>query len=188
MRWPFDFLYGAVAADFRSAFPLEESVKRLSAVTERTTRRPLAREIAVGHVSLDQVSLCRVKPSFKNSCKPFFIGKFHQTSDGVVLSGRFTMLWRVKAFITFWFGFCVFLIVLAILPALARDPRAWWLLLAGAGVFLAGVAFVAFFKWLSRDDPAWLSKVIRDGLSTRQAHGGRLAAGGGGWSGCLRKV
>jgi hypothetical protein len=39
-----------------------------------------------------------------NSFKPFFFGRFEVRGDEVYLTGRFTMLGLVKAFMTFWFG------------------------------------------------------------------------------------
>lgn len=160
-----DLLYGAVAADFESAFGLEESVKRLSAATERSVFGALTHQAAVGRVSTDRVSLQRVIPFVGNSFKPFYIGEFRQINGRVVLTGRFTMLWWVKAFMTFWFGFCIFWTALAILPLLARDPHTWWFPFAGAGMFAVGVAFVALCKRLSRNDVPWLSRVIQDALS-----------------------
>ena len=166
MRRLFNLLYGAVPADFESAFGLEESVKRLSAATQRSVFGAFTHQAAVGRVSKDRVSLQRVIPFVGNSFKPFYIGKFRETNGRVVLTGRFTMLWLVKAFMTFWFGFCALWTAVAVLPLLMRDANAWWFPFAGAGMFAAGVAFVAFCKRLSRNDIPWLSKVIQNALSS----------------------
>ena len=160
-----DLLYGAVPADFESAFGLEESVRRLSAATERSVFGALTHQAAVGRVSEARVSLQRVNPFVRNSFKPFYIGEFREINGRLVLSGRFTMLWWVKAFMTFWFGFCLLWTALAILPLLARDPHTWWFPFAGVGMFAVGVAFVALCKRLARNDVPWLSKVIQDALS-----------------------
>jgi hypothetical protein len=164
MRRLFDQLYGSVA-DFESAVGLEESVKRLSAATERSVLGAWTHQAAIGRVSTNRVSLQRVIPFVGNSFKPCYIGKFRQINGRVVLTGRFTMLWWVKAFMTFWFGFCILWTALAMLPLLARDPHTWWFPFAGAGMLAAVVAFVALCKRLSRNDVPWLSKVIEDALS-----------------------
>ena len=165
MRRLFDLLYGAVPADFESAFGFEESVRRLSDATKRSVFGAFTQQAAVGQVSRDRVSLQRVIPFVGNSFKPFYIGKFRELNGRVVLTGRFTMLWWVKAFMTFWFGFCALWTALAIAPLLMRDANAWWFPFAGASMFAVGVAFVAFAKRLARNDVPWLSKVIQDALS-----------------------
>lgn len=165
MRRLFDLLYGSVPTDFESAFALEESVARLVEATERSVFGSRTHQAAVGRVSKDRVSLQRVIPFFGNSFKPFYVGQFREANGRVVLTGRFTMHWWVKALMTFWFGFCALWTGRAIMPLLTRDANAWWFSIAGAGMFAAGIAFVAFCKWLSRNDIPWLAKVIHDALS-----------------------
>jgi hypothetical protein len=165
IRWLIDLLYGGIPAEFESAFGLEESVRRLSAATGRSVFSALMHQAAVGTVRADRVSLQRVIPFVGNSFKPFFIGSFRASNGRVILSGKFTMLWWVKAFMTFWLGFCLLWTAMAILPLLARDPRTWWFPFAGLGMFAAGTAFVWFCKWTSRKDIPWLSAVIWDALA-----------------------
>jgi hypothetical protein len=164
----FDLLYGAEPAEFESAFGLEESVRRLSAATKRSVFSALTHQAAVGTVSESRVSLQRVIPFVGNSFKPFFIGAFDVRNGRTVLSGRFTMLWWVKAFMTFWLGFCLLWTFLAIPALLQRDANAWWFPFAGIGMFTAGVIFVWLCKRLSRNDVPWLSKRIREALSSVQ--------------------
>ncbi len=160
-----DVIYGAVPADFESEFGLDESVKRLSSATKRSVFGALTHQAAVGRVSKRRVVLQKVIPFFGNSFKPFYTGEFREANGRVVLTGRFAMHWSVKTFMTLWFGFCALWTVLAIVPLLMRDPSAWWFPLGGMGMFVAGVSFVAFGKWLARNDIPWLSKVIQDALS-----------------------
>ena len=170
--WLFHLLYGAIRADFESSFSIEESVRRLSAATERSLLKAFTREAAVGHVSKDRVSIRRVIPFVGNSCKPFYIGEFREANGLTVLTGRFTMLGAVKACITVWFGFCLLWTVLSLALLLMRHPNTWWLPFIGVGMFASGVALVAFCKRLARNDTPWLSKVIRDALSEKppQSH------------------
>lgn len=160
-----DLLYGAVPADFESSFGLEDSVRRLSAATQRSIIRDSTHQAAVGRVSRNRVSLRRVNPFIGNSFKPFFIGEFREANGRVVLSGRFTVAFAVKAFMTFWFGFCLLWTGIATRPLLAGDPNTWWLPCVGAGMFAFGVAVAAFCKRLGRADIPWLSKVIQNALS-----------------------
>jgi hypothetical protein len=79
--WLFELLYGGAPAEFESSFGLDESVKRLSAVTRGFpifTRQG----VAMGEVSRYFVSL--QKPaSFRNGFAPHFDGEFCEV-DGQV--------------------------------------------------------------------------------------------------------
>jgi hypothetical protein len=56
---------------------------------------------AVGTVKSSCVSLQRVIPMVGNSFEPFFRGRFVEKTGKVILVGRFTMHWLVKAFMLF---------------------------------------------------------------------------------------
>lgn len=165
MRRLFDVFYGTLPAEFESDFGLEESVKRLTAATERSVFGLLKHEAAVGRVSRDRVSLQRVIPFIGNSFKPFYVGRFREINGRVVLAGEFTVLGWVKAFMTCWLGFCAFWTVMTAALAFTRESGAWWFPVAGAGNFAVGLGFVAFSRWLARNDVPWLEKVIEDALS-----------------------
>lgn len=165
MRWLFNLLYGGDHAEFDSAFGVEESIARLAANSRRSVFSSLTQEVAVGPVSKDRVCLQRVKPFFGNSFKPFYVGEFRESKGRVTLSGRFTMHWWAKAFMTFWLGFCLWVTVVALASVLSGDEGSWLFLLAGAGMFAIGTLFVAFCKWLSRNDIPWLSELIKDALA-----------------------
>jgi hypothetical protein len=107
IRWFIDLLYGAVPAEFESAFDLDQSVRGLASATGRTIFSALLQQRAVGKVSASRVSLQRAIPFVGNSFKPFFIGSFQTSGHRVVLSGRFTTHWWTKAFMSVWFGGCV---------------------------------------------------------------------------------
>ena len=167
-----DLVYGSSPVEFESMFSLEESVSHLRSATRRSMFSTLAREAAVGPVSVGRVRLQHVKPFFANSLKPFFIGRFRDVNGHVVLTGRFTMLWFVKAFLTFWFGFCalwtILAAVLAVITAIgsrAGDPTIWIFPFVGFGMFAIGVGFVSFARKLSEKDVDYLSRVIRGALS-----------------------
>jgi len=163
VRWLFDFLYGSVPAEFESRFGLEESVRRLSIATRRFVFL-ITKQVAVGRVSENWVSLSRVMPFYGNFF--YFFGGFHEHNGRVVLSGRFALSWFAKAFMTFWLGFTLLWTSLAMLAVFARGDLTLWLFpLIGAVMFGAGLTFVWFLKRMSRNDIAWLSRVIRDSLS-----------------------
>lgn len=165
MRWLFGLLYGATPREFESVFDLEESVRRLLAATEQPHFGGLTHEAAVGHVSKSHVSLQRVVPLFNNSFKPFYVGAFREIDGRVLLTGRFTMSWWVKALMTVWFGMFAMLTASGIAPLLMRDTNEWWIAVVGAGMFALGLGLLAWCKLVSYDDIPWLSKVIEDALS-----------------------
>jgi hypothetical protein len=167
-----DLVYGSSPVEFESMFSLEESVSHLRSATRQSIFSTLTQEAAVGPVSVGRVRLQHVKPPFANSFKPFFIGQFRDINGHIVLTGRFTMLWFVKAFLTFWFGFCALWTILATLGAVITaigsrpgDPTIWILPFAGFGMFAIGIGFVSFARKLSEKDVDYLSRVIRGALS-----------------------
>jgi hypothetical protein len=165
IHWFKNLLYGSVPATFSSDFPLDESVRRLTAATRRSAFSTLSSEAAVGRVSASGVSLQRVLPYIRNSFKPFFIGEF-QTLDGrVVLAGRFTLAWFVKVFMTIWLGFCASWTVSVAIAVIASSATPKVLPFGGVLMFTLGCGFVAFAKKLSAKDVPWLSRVIQQALS-----------------------
>lgn len=157
--------------EFESAFPLAESVDRLKAATRRWTfsRSALAHESAVGRVSTQRVALQRVIPMFSNSFNPFFIGQFVERDERVFLVGQFRMLWFVRIFFTFWLAAAaVATLSMAVLSNTSPLRRSHDLMF-GAIMLAAALALFGFGRWLSRNDPAWLSQVIQNALSAEKS-------------------
>jgi hypothetical protein len=157
-------LFGSEPAEFESSYPLGESVRRLDAA-RGSTLAALRKQVATGTVSESRVVLKRVVPFVRNSFKPYFVGRFEQRTGKVVLVGTFTMHWSVKAFMTLWLGFCALWTMLAA-SATFNVPEQRFFPLFGLGMLAAGVAFLRLCRWLSRNDPAWLSSHIRHALSS----------------------
>jgi hypothetical protein len=157
------FLFGSQATEFESSYALGESVARLKAV-RGSIRESLTKQVASGVVSESRVVLRRVVPFVGNSFKPYFFGEFKERHGKVVLVGRFTIHWLVKAFMTFWLGFCAVWTFLA-LSATIHRPEAWFMPMTGVGMFATGITLVRLCRWLSRGDPVWLSNLIRQALA-----------------------
>jgi hypothetical protein len=167
IRASLGFIYSSIPAEFKSVYGLSESVTRLRTATRRSAFGVLAQQAATGPVSESRVRLQRVIPMLGNSFKPFFFGRFETRGDCVYLTGRFTMLGLVKAFITFWLG-CALAMGIASAATIVNKHGGDWLLALGSGLgmFGAGLAVVGFGKWLARNDVAWLSNTIRTALGT----------------------
>jgi hypothetical protein len=166
-HWLFDFLYGAVPAEFESAFGLEDSVRRLSDATGRWPFAALTtKQMAGGRVTATRVILQRVIPFVGNSFKPFFLGAFRVEGTRVVLTGKFTMHSIVKIFFSLWFGFLALSIPLIFLQ-IAVQGGSWWEPFGAIGMFCAGLGLVGLGKWFARNDIAWLSDVIRKALASQ---------------------
>jgi hypothetical protein len=163
-------LYGSKPAKFISRYSLQESVARLRAATAASLFSSFTKQSAVGTVSEGKVKLRRVIPMVRNSFKPFFFGRFEVQNGQTALVGYFSMHWFVKAFMTFWLGFCLFWSAIAFLAKLNKPAQVqWWFPLVGVAMFCAGVFFVRGCKWVSRNDEEWLSAVIREALSDETA-------------------
>ena len=164
IKWIFT---GSESVEFESAYGMDESVRRLRDATRRWALFSPT-EIAAGTVKESRVSLQRVIPMFGNSFKPFFVGKFERRAGKVVLVGQFTMHLFTKVFMAFWMG-SVALITIAGAVAAIRSHRAWPMPLMGLGMLLVAVLLIGFGAWLSRNDSAWLSEIIRQTLNFQSA-------------------
>lgn len=162
-RWIKDVWMGSGPVEFVSAFGMNESVERLKAATRRWSFPFVTQECAAGTVKENRVSLQRVIPMVGNSFKPFFIGRFEQRQGKVVLHGRFTMKLFVKVFMAFWFGMLALFTVAGSVAATA-SPKAAMFPLTAVGMMVFGVGLTALGRWISRNDPAWLTDVIRTAL------------------------
>jgi hypothetical protein len=159
------FIYSSISAEFKSTYGLSESVTRLRAATRRSAFGVFAQQAAVGPVGESCVRLQRVIPMVGNSFKPFFLGRFETRSDGVYLTGRFTMLGLVKAFMTIWLGCALAMGITSAVTIINTHGGDWLLALgSGLGMFGAGLVLVGFGKWLARNDVAWLSNIIGTAL------------------------
>jgi hypothetical protein len=177
LGWFKEIWTGSDPVEFESAYGMAESVERLKAATCRWALFSVTKEVASGRVTESRVSLQRVIPMVGNSFKPFFVGRFQWRGGKVVLRGRFTLHWFVKALMGFWLGFCVLFTALAVVAAM-RSPQAAVMFVAGVAMLAFGVGLIRLGGWFSRKDPVWLSAVIRDALAAPttafpadQAHG-----------------
>jgi len=171
MRWLLNLLYGSVPVEFHSSFTVEEATRKLADATTGFAFSGTT-SAAVGYVSMDRVSIRRIPPfflSFLSINSPMvFLGKFRECNGRAVLTGEFTMHWAVKLFMTFFLGFCLLwpiLMTWLVLGSGWREPRLWYLPLFGFLMFGMGVLVLLFYKWLSRKDIRWLSRVMEDALS-----------------------
>jgi hypothetical protein len=162
-------IFASADSRYESAYSLEESLQRLRAATTKSHFGALARQAAIGKVTESLVSLQRSIPFVQNSFKPFFVGRFETSGNGVVLVGQFSMHWSTKAFMVFWFGFCVLWTVLATSAVLSKPSVDWFFPLAGVGMVTAGTVLVLLGKWFARNDVQWLSRVLNEALSAKSA-------------------
>lgn len=154
---------GSDPVEFESSFGMAESVKRLKAATRHWGLFSVTKEVASGRVTESRVSLQRVIPMVGNSFKPFFVGRFQLRNGNVVLRGRFTLHWLVRLFMGVWLSFCVLFATLGIVAAI-RSPQAAPMPFAGVVMLAFGLGLIRLGGWFSRNDPAWLSSVIRNAL------------------------
>lgn len=147
----------SVEAAFTSAFSEAESIRRLKWASKESIFEATRREAAVGKVTASRVVLQRVKPLVGNSFKPFFFGAFQTVNGMVTLRGRFAIHWFPRIFATVWLGACV------VIGVVILQSNGVWAL-APAGMFLLGLGFMCFLRWLAEDDVEWLSSVIRRAL------------------------
>lgn len=175
-------LFGNVPVEFPSAFPLEDSVRRLREQTKRPEFLSLPRQSAVGRVTTNEVRLRRVTPSLVNPFKPIFAGRFFIKDGQVILGGRFTMFLFSKLFVTAWFTILAIASVIALLNEVGLagfqadvPPErllAVLFIFMPVGFFLVGGLFIKFCWSLSRRDIQYIEAVITAALASQHLTAG----------------
>lgn len=161
LAWFRKIWIGSDPCEFESSYSMAESVGRLRAATCRWGLFSVE-EVAAGTVTQSRVCLQRVIPMVGNSFKPWFVGRFQMSGGHVVLRGRFTLHWLVKGFMGLWLSFCALFTVSGVIAAI-RSPQSV-MPFAGLAMLAFGLGLMRLGGWFSRNDPAWLSAVIRNAL------------------------
>jgi len=165
IQWLRRLLYESMAAEFRSAYSVAESVERLRAATKRSAFSAMGNAAAVGKVSPDSVRLQRVMPMIQNSFKPFFVGRFESRQGVTLLTGRLGMSMFTKIFMSFWLIMvALFAVGFSVGSMRATTPYPQPIVLGPFLMLAAGLGMVALGKWFARNDVAWLSGVIAQAL------------------------
>ncbi|MBB3228525.1 putative membrane protein [Luteibacter sp. Sphag1AF] len=152
-----DALFGSPPVRFESHYGLDESVARLAAATSRPTMFPAMTERAVGRISAKSVTLHHHVPLMRNAFRPMFRGQFEQVGKRVVLTGQFSVHWLTRLFTVMWIGFATLGAAAMLIEGKQGDATVIF-------VPLAGVGLLTFSVWWARNDPAWLSNLIRNAL------------------------
>ena len=169
-------IYGSTPVTFESAYDLEESVRRLKAVTLSPPKSSL-KEVMYGEVSDEHVSLRRLSapenylddsilssffPRF--NLEPYLYGSFQQTEQGLILVGKFSMSLREKIGIPI---FCYFFLSGIYSGWFYLGHNYWWIILAVLavlGILTSSYSLYYFAKKPPEDIP-WLTKKISEALS-----------------------
>lgn len=162
-----ELIFGSQTGRFATPFSREEAARRLAASVKRTVLHTLFRQAVVGKVSVERVYLYRYRPFIQNSFAPVFLGSF-QVRDGVtLLEGYFSMHWYTKAFLILWYGLLAFFPIVAAID-MARSGLSGKELVREALFVIVLVLFpiglTMFGKWYARDDPRYISEVIRKAI------------------------
>jgi hypothetical protein len=165
LRWLYHLLFDSLPVRLPSDFDLSQSVSKLRDATSRWYSPSLFSQSVRGIVRADYISLSRAMPYFHNGFKPYLVGRFVETDDGqVALVGTFGLSWWAKGFMSFWFGFCILWTCGAAFAVMHQADGSYYMPLFGLGMFIAGIAFVAFAKSLSQTDIPWISAQITKAL------------------------
>ena len=150
--------------EIHSSLPVGESLARLKNATDSSMFGPLLGQAMTGRVGEEKIKLERRISFAQNSFKPVFIGRIEASARGSVLRGTFGLPWSVKAFMSFWFGFCALWTVLAVVAVVAK-PEAWIFPIAGIGMIFVGYFIVRLGQWFARNDRQYLEGAIKAALS-----------------------
>ncbi|MGX9720621.1 hypothetical protein [Stenotrophomonas acidaminiphila] len=156
-------LFPRTPAVFETRLSRREAVASLQAATARGNIT--ATGSVAGTVDATRVHLYHRTPQ-RNSFKPHFRGQLIDTPRGCELRGRFALPGLVVAFMVFWLGFCVLWTVVTAMPLGSLEPMRLPAALPGVLMAAIGIGLVRLGQHLARDDPAELSRVIRQALQS----------------------
>ena len=157
-------IFGTETFEVYSPLPAAEALQRLKNATDSSLLGPLAGQAMTGRVSEEKIKLERSISFLQNAFKPVFVGKIETHTRGSVLRGTLGLPWSVKAFMSFWLGFCALWTVGAAI-AVAAKPEAWFFPLAGIGLVIAGYGIIRLGQWFARNDKQYLERTIQAALS-----------------------
>jgi len=157
------WLFPRTPAVFPSPLPRAQAVQNLRAATARGNIT--ATGTIVGSVEAARVNLYH-RSALRNSFKPHFRGHFVDTAQGCALHGRFAPPVLVHAFMVFWLGFCVLGTTISVVQLGRMDPMLIPAALPGVLMAAFGIGLVRLGQHLSANDPAILSRVIRQALQS----------------------
>ena len=161
------WLFPHTSVSFASQLTPQQAAEALRAATSR--RNFTAYGTIAGSVGSERVHLYH-RTLIRNSFKPHFRGSLHATAQGCELRGSFAQPWLVKAFMVFWLGFCV---LWSVLTAIQVGRVDLLLLLPAAipGVLMLGfgIGLVRLGQHMANDDPATVSRMIRQALQSPSA-------------------
>ncbi len=148
---------------FSSPLPHEQALQALRAATARGNLT--ATGSVAGSVSERGVHLYH-RRVMRNSFKPHFRGALRSTPQGCELHGRFALPALVFIFMLFWLGFCVLWSVVTATQLGGADLMLLPAVLPGMLMCGFGIGLLRLGQHLAADDPAILSRVIRQALQS----------------------
>ena len=160
---PWTWLFPRTPVVFSSPLPRDQAVQALRAATARgnlTATGTIAGSVGAGKVLLYH------RRTMRNSFKPHFRGRFVASAQGCELRGVFAPPLLVVVFLSFWVGFCLLWTVVS--ATQFGEQNSLQLAAAIPGLVMAGfgVGLLRLGQHLSADDPAILSRVIRQALQS----------------------
>ncbi len=163
----------AESAVFVSSLSLEDAVRSLATVVERSEFANWGVDCLVGHVTIPQVRIARHRAGQRTSTRPVFRGSFREDAGRTVLDGRFAYPWATRlllmAFVAVLAVFVLALAVLgtAVLAANGRRDATFWM--AVVALMLSVVVAAALFRVtqpFEREDIAWISERVQASIGS----------------------
>lgn len=151
---------------FQTRLPRDECVRRLTAAIDPWWR-VYGTCKAIGTVTPNALKL-RWRISGRNSFQPFMIARWTDDGGLTQMYCRFRVNFFVIGFMTFWFGAIA---SLSSMQVFFGHPVQWSGLLMPFGMLAAGVGLVVFCRYLSRDEPAKLTRFVCDAIEAQPLPG-----------------
>lgn len=176
MLWKvFRMIFESQPVSFSADGSPEEAAERLSGRVKTSVFRTYLSEAVVGKVSVDKVFLYRHQPTFRNSFRPVFTGRFVLSEGTTVLTGEFTTHPSVRVFVSIWFCAVFFFGASSLMDGIGesfgKGMSVWVGIVSVLGecaiplvMGVVGYVLVRFSKRYSKDDVAYISNAVREAI------------------------
>jgi len=163
---------GAESAVFVSSLPLDDAVRSLATVVERSEFANWGVDCLVGHVTIPKVRIARHRAGQRTSTRPVFRGRFREDAGRTVLDGRFAYPWTTRLLLLASVAvLAVFVLALAVLGAAVlaanghRDATFWMAVVALMLSVTLAAALSRVTQPFEREDIAWISERVQTSMA-----------------------
>lgn len=161
--------------NLRSPLPLNECYQRLMESVDNSFFSQFGSKPIAGKISRTSINIRKVI-WYQNSFQMILKASIKEDPNGTTIIGRFGLHSFVKVFMFIWFGFIILFggiswivsVGAHVLSGTLPEGEAWMGVLITPSLIVAGIGLLKFGKYLSRDEPGFLTDFLIKLLDAKQ--------------------